>query len=94
MKTDLNKILPMLLRYKALLTTAAILAICGYTGYQISVVVAVTPDAKTIEEEQAKVDAAKIKFDTKTISAIVSQNRVEVAPDISGIGNSNPFFGN
>ncbi len=94
MKNDLNKLLPLALKYKGLFVTVVIFAICGYTAYQISSVVAVNADAKTVSEEQAKVDAAKIKFDTKTINAIVHQSQVNVSPDLSGIGTSNPFFGN
>ena len=94
MKNDLNKLLPLLLKYKGLLVLVAVLAICGYTAYQISVVVAVAPDAKTISEEQANITTTKIKFDTKTIDAIVHQNQVNVSTDLSGLGTTNPFFGN
>lgn len=94
MTNDLTKVLPYIIKYKALLVLVAVLSVCGYTAYQISAVVAVTSDPQTVAEEQDKVDATRIKFDTQTIDAIVKQNQVNVAPDLTKLGTSNPFFSN
>jgi hypothetical protein len=89
-----KQILPILTKYKALIATLVFIGVCGYTGYQISLVVAVAPDAATIAAEQDKVKQPSARFDTATIDAITKQQAITAKPDLSGIGTANPFFGN
>ena len=49
----LQPLITKLSRLRSLLVTLAIIAICGYTAYQISLVVAITPDAATLEAARA-----------------------------------------
>lgn len=90
----LKPVLLILNKYKNLFVTVAVLGICGYTAYQISLVVAVTPNAAAVEAERAKVDTSNLKFDTKTIDSITKQHQINVSTNLSGIGTSNPFYGN
>jgi hypothetical protein len=94
MKQQLQPILILLTRYRSLLMTVAILGICGYTAYQISLVVAVAPDPAAIEQEASKTSTTGLKFDNVTIKAITQQKPVNVKPDLGGLGTSNPFYGN
>ena len=91
---NLNKtaIIALLMRLRTLLVSIAVISLAGYTLYQISLITAISPDPDTLNEERAKVDAARIKFDTATIQAIGKQNQVSPRPDLSNIGKTDPFY--
>lgn len=91
---QLKPILAFLAKYQALLVIVAVLALCGYTGYQISLVVAVTPTAANLEAAQEQQKSTAVHFDNVTIDAIVHQKNVVVAPNLNNLGTTNPFFGN
>ncbi len=91
---SLKPILSTIVKFRAFLVTLVILAVCGYTTYQISGVVAVSPDATSIESANKAVGATEVRFDMPTINTIVKQNPLQVSTDLNGIGTSNPFLGN
>lgn len=89
---DIKVLLRALARIRLLAITLAIIALAGYTLYQISLITAISPDEATLAAEREKVDAARIKFDTQTIQAIGRQNQITASPDISNLGKSDPFY--
>lgn len=94
LKLSINpkQLLGLIKKSQGFLVLVAVIAICGYTAYQISLVVAIAPDKATIEAEKKTAEDTSVKFDMKTISAITQQTNVAVSPNLSGIGTSNPFF--
>lgn len=90
---QLKPILVQINRFRTLLLILGIIAICGWTAYQISLVVAITPDAATIAAARKNLSDTNIRFDSKTIQAITKQSAVSVAPNLSNIGTTDPFYG-
>ncbi len=91
-KFDPKAILAWLLKARTLLIIVAILALAGFTLYQISLITAIGPDDTTLAAEREKVDNARIKFDTTTIQAISRQNQIITSPSLSNIGKTDPFY--
>ncbi len=88
----MKKIIDQLLHLKAFLATAAIIAILGFTAYQISLISVIAPTRDQVEVERKTIDATRIKFDTKTIEAVIKQNEVKVNPGTRDVGKTDPFF--
>ena len=97
MKIEIPKaLLPLLTKLNQLrgfLITLAALAIIGYTGYQISMATSVTPTQASINAAKEKLNPTEVKFDMATINSITHHTTVRVAPDLGGIGTTNPFYG-
>ena len=91
---SLKPLLSAVIKLRASVVALAVLAVFGYTAYQISAIVAVAPDAAMIEEANSKAETSVVKFDKVTIDTIVRQNPLNVAPDLHGLGTTNPFLGN
>lgn len=86
-------ILAKLNKLRGFLMILAIIAIAGYTGYQISKAVAVTPTQESIAAAKEKLNPTSIRFDMPTIDSIAKHNTIKVSPDLGGLGTSNPFYG-
>ncbi|MFI5240167.1 MAG: hypothetical protein ACHQUB_00440 [Candidatus Saccharimonadia bacterium] len=78
-------------RFRTILVLGASLIVCGYTAYQISQVVAITPTAAMISAAETSATPVET-FDHKTIDSISQHESLNVSPDLTSIGTSNPFF--
>jgi hypothetical protein len=90
-KINYKKVPRFIGRYVGFAVGIILLSLLGYTGYQISRVLSVTPDEGYVAEEIKKTDAKRIKLDTKTLEAVRSLNHINVAPDTSNPGKGDPF---
>ncbi len=80
-------------KFRSFAILLAMLAIVGYTGYQISVAVSVTPTVESLAAAKQKLNPTAVKFDMRTIDSITQHAAVKVSPDLGGLGTSNPFYG-
>ncbi len=92
LKLDKKALLGVLGRYRILIVTLIVVALAGYTVYQISLITSISPDEATVTAERAQIDAARIKFDTATIQAITKQTQVTTSSDLSKLGKTDPFY--
>jgi hypothetical protein len=91
-KLDPKMLLKLLQRFRTLLVLLAIIGLCGYTLYQISLITAVSPDETTVAAQEQQVNADHIKFDTVTIKAIGNQTQINPSTSLSNLGKTDPFY--
>jgi hypothetical protein len=88
---DPAAILRFLAARRVLVTIMAVVALLGYTGYQISQITAVQPDQAYISQQQGKAKTANLKAS----KPIVTQLKLLQSPPIpaapSAVGKQNPF---
>jgi hypothetical protein len=88
---DLKNILTVVSRYKRIVITLVIIGLMGYTGYQISRITSVQPDAAYLETRRAEAKAVSLKINKATqdkLRGLQSAGDTSV-PTVSG--KSNPF---
>ncbi|HSH31239.1 MAG TPA: hypothetical protein VK963_01080 [Candidatus Saccharimonadales bacterium] len=87
----MKQVLAQLMRAQVFLVALAVVALVGYTAYQISLIFAVFPDAAAVEAQQKQSQASVIRFNPKAIEAVKRQTAIEAETSLSGLGKPDPF---
>lgn len=86
------KVVPRLIgRYGGFLIGTGLLALVGYTAYQISQIASISSDRAYIESEIDKANQKRIKLDTKTLEQVRAQTELDLRSDLSNLGKGDPF---
>ena len=94
MKIDTASLTKLLDRLKAarnFILTLTVLSTIGYTAYQVSRVVNLEADQASIEAEQEKLRASRVRFDKATIEELNSRSSTPKQPNLSNLGKADPF---
>lgn len=91
--SDLNpkKLIPLAGRYKTLLTTLVVVGLIGFTGYQISQITSVEPDAAYLQAKEKESKTASLRIDKKTLDQVNQLDSSASTPAPANVGKSNPF---
>ncbi|TAK89200.1 hypothetical protein EPO04_03835 [Patescibacteria group bacterium] len=90
---DLNpkKLLPLALRYKTLLTTLVVVALFGFTAYQISQITSVEPDPVYLQAKEKEAKTAGLKINKQTLDQVTKLDSSAGSTTPVNVGKSNPF---
>ena len=88
---DPKALLASLSRYKNLSITLVVIALFGFTGYQISHIVGVQPDEAYLEMQKAKAKTTSLKVNKDTIQQLKDLKSSGDTSIPVNAGKQNPF---
>jgi hypothetical protein len=90
-KLDPTALLQFLAARRILVTIVVVVGLLGYTGYQISQIIAVQPDQAYISQQQGKAKTADLKVSKPIIAQLQQLQSPPIPAAPATIGTQNPF---
>lgn len=88
---DPRKLLNLLVRHKSFITTLVVLSLFGFTGYQVSQITAIEPDAAYMSLKEKENKTTSLRVNKEALDQIIN---LKPSGDTSipvNVGKSNPF---